>query len=246
MTVPPDVSATVTAADLGTYLDATVDPVRATLLLGLAQTLCLSIVNPLPAGAEAVILDVAARAYGNPGNVASQGAGGFTVGYGPFSGGLRLTRQNKATLQRLAGGGGAFTVDFLPRVSAVQLVTVLGSPTGGSFTLSYNGQVSGPIAYNASAGAAQAALQAVPTIGAGNATVTGGAGAPYTVTFGGLLAATPVPLLGADGTGLTGGTSPSVLVTQLVAGAVTAGQGLPPWDTGVYGGAWADDGQGWL
>lgn len=100
--------------DLGTYLNTTVDADRAYLLLGLAQSLCESILTPLPDGAAAVILDVAARAYGNPTNVQSQGVGGFTVGYGTVGGGLWLTRQNKATLRRLAGGGGAFTIDTTP------------------------------------------------------------------------------------------------------------------------------------
>jgi len=102
----------VIASDLGTYLGATVDETRADYLIDRAIDLCLSICDPLPATADAVVLDVAARAYLNPGNVASQGAGPFPVSYG--AGGLWLTRQNKATLRRLNGGGGAFTIDTAP------------------------------------------------------------------------------------------------------------------------------------
>lgn len=114
---------TVTPTDLGTYLGSgiTVDEARADMLLNLAAQLCQSIVNPLPTGADAVVLDVAARAYLNPGNVTSQGAGPFPVNYGAVSGGLWLTRQNKATLRRLAGSGGAFTIDTMPTTAGAGL-----------------------------------------------------------------------------------------------------------------------------
>lgn len=104
----------VIADDLGTYLGATVDSARATQLIGWAQALCESVVSPLPAGAEPVVLDVAARAYVNPSNASQQTAGPFSASYAGSIGGLWLTRQNKATLRRLAGGGGAFTIDTTP------------------------------------------------------------------------------------------------------------------------------------
>ena len=105
---------TVTPADLGTYLGVTVDDTRGQYLIDRAMELCLSVVDPLPAGSDAVVLDVAARAFSNPSNVTSQGAGPFPVAYGAVGGGLWLTRQNKATLRRLAGSGGAFTIDTMP------------------------------------------------------------------------------------------------------------------------------------
>lgn len=93
---------------------------RANLILGLAQTLCESIVNPLPAGSDIVILDVAERAFSNPTNVGGSIAL-YSEGEGPFnsstpgttSGGLWLTENNKRTLRTLAGKGGAFTIDTL-------------------------------------------------------------------------------------------------------------------------------------
>jgi len=102
---------TAVAADLATYLGVELDAARATFLLAQATSLCESIVNPLPDGSDAVVLDVAARAYSNPGNVASQGVGSFNVSYGGAAGGLWLTRQNKATLRRLNGGSSAFSID---------------------------------------------------------------------------------------------------------------------------------------
>ncbi|MGZ4621461.1 MAG: hypothetical protein ACXVGF_04770 [Blastococcus sp.] len=110
-----------TPADLGTYLGATVDDTRAQYLIDKATELCLSVCDPLPTTADAVILDVAARAYSNPGNVTSQGAGPFPVTYGAVGGGLWLTRQNKATLRRLNGGGGAFTIDTMPATAGQNL-----------------------------------------------------------------------------------------------------------------------------
>lgn len=109
-------------ADLGTYLgDTTIDPDRALLLLIAAQALCESIVTPLPAGAEAVVWDVTARAFANPTNTQSEGAGPFTVTFGAVAGGLWLTNQNKATLRRLAGMGGAFNIDTMPATAGQNL-----------------------------------------------------------------------------------------------------------------------------
>lgn len=98
-------------SDLGTYLGTTVDEARGVLILRMAQRLCETVVSPLPAGAESVVLDVAARAWTNPSNAQSQSMGPYSAS---FSGGLWLTRQNKAALRQLAGGGGAFTIDTMP------------------------------------------------------------------------------------------------------------------------------------
>lgn len=107
--------------DLGTYLGVTVDLDRAELILGLAQRLCETVVSPLPIGAEAVILDVAARAWTNPTNVQSESTGPFSATYGQVAGGLWLTRSNRAALRQLAGGGGVFTIDTLPAAAGQSL-----------------------------------------------------------------------------------------------------------------------------
>jgi len=100
----------------------------------------------------------------------------------------------------------------------VQSVTVTGGPTGGTFTLTFVGQTTAAIAYNATAAAVQTALQALSSIGAGNVAVTGNAGGPYSVTFIGTLANTDVAQMTASGAGLTGGTSPGVTVATTTAG----------------------------
>lgn len=92
----------------------------------------------------------------------------------------------------------------------VQQITLTGSPTNGTFTLSLGAYTTAPIAYNASAAAIQAALEALPNVGDGNAAVTGGPfpDTPVTVTFTSAVylqfAPNLIPLLGGDTSKLTG------------------------------------------
>lgn len=106
-----------------------------------------------------------------------------------------------------------------------QTVTISGSPTGGSFTLSFYGRTTAPIAHNATEGACEDALEALATIGAGNVSVAK-SGAVFTVTFTGALGGQTHPLLVANASALTGGTSPDVAVAQTVAGVSGAVGGL--------------------
>lgn len=103
---------TVLPLELGIYLGASVDEDRAQFLIDMAESLCLSVVDPLPDAARAVVLDVAARAYTNPTAVPQQSAGPFSMG--GAAGGVWLTRQNESTLRRLAGFGGAFSIGCEP------------------------------------------------------------------------------------------------------------------------------------
>jgi len=63
-------------------------------------------------------------------------------------------------------------------VDEVQTVTITGAPTGGTFTLTFGAQTTSAIAYNATAAQVQTALQALSSVGASNALVTGSAGRP--------------------------------------------------------------------
>lgn len=114
--------------------------------------------------------------------------------------------------------GARETVTCAATVNEVQTLTITGTPTGGTWTATFGGQTTDPIAYNATAAVVQAALAKLPSIKAGNVLVTGSAGGPYTVTFVGALGATNVgPITTADA--LTGGTSPEVTVAQTTPGA---------------------------
>lgn len=107
--------------------------------------------------------------------------------------------------------------------AGTQTVTITGSPTGGTFTLSVT-TVSGVYTTaSITAGASlptsasvQSAIQALPHCS--TITVTGTAGGPFTVT---VPAALPQTLLTANGAGLTGGTTPSVTVAVGTAGTQT-------------------------
>lgn len=103
----------------------------------------------------------------------------------------------------------------------VQTVSITGTPTGGTFTLTFNGQTTAGIAQNATAANVITALTALPNIGAAaNIAGTGGGlpGTPVVLTFGGLLGNQPQNLMTANGAGLTGGTTPAVTVTHTTPG----------------------------
>ena len=88
-------------------------------------------------------------------------------------------------------------------------VTVTGSPTGGTFTLSVGGQTTSGVAFNATSTNVRSALEALSSVGSGHVTVTGSAGGPYTVVFDETVSGT----LTGSGASLTGGTSPDVVIS---------------------------------
>lgn len=104
-------------------------------------------------------------------------------------------------------------------VNEVQTVTVTGGPTGGTFKLTYRGQTTAAIAFNATAAVVQTALRALSRIGSNGVDVTGSAGGPYTVSFKGSLASQNIEALVGDGALLTGGTTPGVTVAEATKGS---------------------------
>lgn len=97
----------------------------------------------------------------------------------------------------------------------VQSATISGTPTGGTYTLTFNGQTTAPIAYNANAAAIQAALVALSNLNSGDVVVSGTG--PYTITFGGSYANSDVAQISGTGS-FTGGTSPAITVTTTTPG----------------------------
>lgn len=112
-------------------------------------------------------------------------------------------------------------VPLAARTDEIQTVTITGTPTGGTFTLTLDGETTAAVAYNAAASAVQTALEGLSNLQPGDVTVTGGPGpgTPYVVTFGGAgrRAGSDVPQMTATGS-FTGGTSPAVAVTTGTAG----------------------------
>lgn len=107
----------------------------------------------------------------------------------------------------------------------VQSVSITGSPTGGTFTLTFNGETTQPIPYNATASQVIAAISALSSVPGSGLAGGGGPlpGTPVTVTFGGLLGGLDQPQMTADGSELTGGTDPAVAVSTSTPGVAGSG-----------------------
>ncbi|BBC53745.1 minor tail protein [Mycobacterium phage JF4] len=87
------------------------------------------------------------------------------------------------------------------RTCEVQQISLIGNPTSGSFVLEFKGDLTSPIARNATAATVKARLEALPSIGSGNLTVAGGPTLlsphqPWRVSFTGAdFAGEPQPLI---------------------------------------------------
>ncbi|HEX8772598.1 MAG TPA: hypothetical protein VF735_03265 [Pyrinomonadaceae bacterium] len=103
----------------------------------------------------------------------------------------------------------------------VQQIAKTGTPTAGTFTITYSGQTTTAIAYNASAATIKAALEALSNIAVGDVTVTGGPlpNTAIVVKFRGALAAQNLTQMTFDSTSVTGGTFAVSTTTQGSAGA---------------------------
>lgn len=106
----------------------------------------------------------------------------------------------------------------------VQSVTITGAPTGGTFTLTYSGQTTAGIAWDATAAVTQAALEALSNIAPGDVVVRGGPfpASAVTVDFTGTLAATNVAQMTGSAASLTGGTPVLTIATVSAGGATEA------------------------
>lgn len=100
----------------------------------------------------------------------------------------------------------------------VQTITI--DATGGTYTLTYSGQTTAAIDWDATAAEVQSALEALSNIAPGDVTVTGDAGGPYTVTFGGTLSDTNVAQLTSTDS-LTGGAGTVTHGTSTAGGTET-------------------------
>ena len=85
-------------------------------------------------------------------------------------------------------------VPALKRFS-VKIITITGAPTGGTFTLNYEGQVTTAIPRAAPASTVRLALEALSNLAPGDVAVTGNDGGPYTITFQGTLFARQITAL---------------------------------------------------
>ena len=141
------------------------------------------------------------------GNQFGQGPGGSPA-YGwyttPLPGSL-ITSSNKDCTQ-VSGGGNPLAIGKVNSgvvlnnlQDETQSVAVSGA--GGTFTLSFNGQTTIPIARNASASTVQSALEGLSNIAVGDVAVSGSNGGPFTVRFTGAYASSDVSQMTAAGFG---------------------------------------------
>ena len=116
----------------------------------------------------------------------------------------------------------------------VQTVTLTGGPTGGTFTLTYSGQTTAGIPFDASALTVQNALLALSNLAPGDVTVTPGGAMQWQVTFRSTLG--DVAQLTGSGAGLTGGVAPAVNVVTTTPGYALYGElyGAGPSGTVYY------------
>ena len=117
-----------------------------------------------------------------------------------------------------SGGGnsGGFSPHNDMKTDETQTIRV-NSATGGTFTLTFDGQTTEPIAYDATAAAVRAALEALSNVDADDVLVSGGpvSAGNVTVQFDGRYAQDDVPALTAAGAGLTGaGAGVAIATTQ--------------------------------
>lgn len=100
----------------------------------------------------------------------------------------------------------------------------LGAASAGTIVITFDGQSTDPIDFDATAAAVELALEALPNIAPGDVTVTGGdLPAEVTLTFGGSYANQNVPVVTVVGTGLTGGTITVATDTPGVSGTTAKG-----------------------
>lgn len=145
---------------------------------------------------------------------------GQKSGYFPFDG----SQQNVLHITPASAG-----------VSQVQTITQSEAPTGGYFKLSFKGDVTDSLVYNATVGAVKTALEALPSF-------KNYPGKPLTVTLSAQLSAGATPTLTFDSTAIPPTDLVQVIAENSFAGAggavntatVISTEGKQGWTTGTY------------
>lgn len=145
----------------------------------------------------------------------------------------RTPEEAKQTAVKLAVGTyakGAVVAqrDTLTAANDVQTMTVTGTPTGGSFKLSFNGQVTAAITYSTTDATLQAnvtaALEALSNVGTGNVTAaSSSSGTVVAITFQAALGHIEQAALTFFQNSLTGGSSPNASFARTTRGRAAGG-----------------------
>ncbi len=114
-----------------------------------------------------------------------------------------------AAINTALQNAGLQTVQTNLQQQSLTLTATAGQTLSGTYTLSLDGETTTPIAVGASAATVQDALAALSNVGAGNVTVTGPDGGPYTIQFNKTVDQLLVATDPTDGTATVADTSPT-------------------------------------
>jgi hypothetical protein len=121
-------------------------------------------------------------------------------------------------------GSSSLVIPNYGTTSEQQTLTVTGTWTSGTFTLTFNGQTTAAIAFDASAATIITALNLLSNVASGDITGSGGATGtnPVVLTFAQNFAGVNVPMITVDTTNIVGAGA-TMTVTQTVKGGTGAG-----------------------
>jgi hypothetical protein len=161
---------------------------------------------------------------------------GAYLGPVSYSGDLEFYPRAQMLALLMYAALGAKSSSNVAGTNEVQTITTTGTPTGGTFTLTFGLHTTAPIAYNAAAAAVQTALRDLPNLDTADVSCSGGAlPTGVVVTFAGEYANENVPLLVADYSALTGGTTPTVSIATTTPGIGIIGTHvITPADTSPW------------
>ena len=115
-------------------------------------------------------------------------------------------------------GVGAPTIFTVSAVNSNEKQQVVVDATSGNFTLTFSGQTTGSILYNASANDVKLALEALSNIAPGDVIVTSGVASTWVIQFAGVYAGINVPVLTSADVDLMGGGDSITITTPRVGG----------------------------
>lgn len=111
------------------------------------------------------------------------------------------------------------TPNITPAAAEVQAVSIVGTPTSGTWQLAFQGEKTATLAYNIVSEDLEDALEVLTGVGVGNVAVSG-SNPTFTVTFGGDMGSAPWPLITVERIAFGGGTTPHVTVSETTRGSV--------------------------
>jgi hypothetical protein len=150
-----------------------------------------------------------------------------------------------------SGGNAGMYGQYAPGSVVNESASIAVDATGGTFTITFQGETTAAIAFDATAAQVRAALELLPGINVGDITVTGGPGAaggatPYVVTFTdtGQYADQDAPAITTTAGSLTGGAGTAAVTTTPGGGtgAATDGRQDPATARLLLGATKAKDG----